>query len=130
MPRGNAMRPETRPTNDGYWTNLPALARVERLEAACHRVMLPAGGAEARQALKQMLPLDLGRGLDPESPAASAARAGADQISGLIAILEETDPDSLTLRVAAARLCQTLANMRGHLNGGRRISVASERRMR
>lgn len=116
--------------HDGYWTNLPALTRVERLEAACHRVMLPAGGAEAREALRRMLPLDLGQGLDPNSPAASAARAAADQIAVLVCLLQETKPDSLRLRVAAARLSQTLANMRGHLSGGRRLNVASERSSR
>lgn len=121
------MHYETRRRCYGDWTTLPALTQVERLEAACHRVMLPAGGEEARNALRRMLPLDLGAGLDPGSAAASAARAAAAQMADLVALLEENHPEPLALRVGAARLCQTLVNMRGHLSGGRRLNAAARR---
>ena len=121
------MHHETRRRRDINWTSLPALPQVERLEAACHRVMLPAGGEEARNVLRHMLPLDLGAGLDPGSAAASAARTAAAQMADLLALLDENHPEPLALRVGAARFCQTLATMRGHLSGGRRLRAAASR---
>lgn len=121
------MHHETRRRRDSNWTSLPALAQVDRLEAACHRVMLPAGGDEARNALRHMLPFDLGAGLDPGSAAASAAKTAAAQMADLVTLLEENHPEPLALRVGAARLCQTLSTIRGHLSGGRRLSAAASR---
>lgn len=111
--------------NDGYWTNLPALTRVERLEAACHRVILSPGGEEERTSLRALLMLGLGKGFDPFSPAAPLAEEAGEKISGVAAILNQEKPNILAMCVAVARLCQTLTNLRGHLGGGRRLIGAS-----
>lgn len=113
---------------NGFWTNLPALTNVERLEAACHQVILRDGDEVARGALRTLLHLDVGEGLDPASPAANLVKVAAAQIFDLAAILEEDGTDSLSLRVATAHLCQTLTGMRSHLSGGRRTMAFGPRR--
>lgn len=106
---------------NGHWTNLPALTHVERLEAACHQVILPAGDDEAWTALRDLLHLDVGTGLDPLSPAKRLAERAMEQIDSVASLLDEDKPDLMALRVATARLCQTLTTMRGHLSSGRRL---------
>lgn len=111
--------------SSGYWTSLPVLTHVERLEAACQQVILRTGDVEARSALGDLLHLDLGSGLDPLSPASTLVKLATEQIHTVASILDEEKPDVMALRVATARLCQTLTTMRGHLSGGRRLIGAA-----
>jgi hypothetical protein len=111
-------------TNSGqaeHQTIFPTLTHVEQLEEACHRVILQSGDEQARSGLKALLHLDLHEGLSPLSPAASLAKLAASHASSLAVLLEDDRSNGLALRVATARLCQTLTSLRGHLSGRRMI---------
>ena len=51
----------------------------------------------------------------------------AGRIRNIAMLLEDEKLDVLALRVATARLYQTLTRMRGHMSDGRRMIAASPR---
>jgi hypothetical protein len=98
-----------------------ALARVERLEAACHPIILHSENVASRLELQGLLDLDVSEGLVPGSPTESLAKIASAQAIAIAALLKRKVIDELALRVATAQLCQTLTSMRGHLSDGHRL---------
>lgn len=97
------------------WTFEPALTQLEQLEAACQKVVLHAGETKERAALRELLSLIVGSGLNPFSPGESLVKVAAGQICVVAAILAGEKPDPLALRVAAEQLRETLTTIRGHV---------------
>ncbi|MDB5487296.1 MAG: hypothetical protein JWQ58_1011 [Reyranella sp.] len=106
-----------------------ALARVERLETACHPIILQSDSHDSRLQLQGLLGLDVSEGLVPGSPAESLAKIASAQAIAIGALLTRQVIDELALRVATAQLCQTLTSMRGHLSDGHRLVGTWPRKM-
>lgn len=112
------MTDERRGSSRLEWVIEPAFTQLEQLEAACRQVVLHAEENGERAALRELLDLVVGSGLNPFAPGERLVKAAAGQICVVAAILAGEKPDPLALRIATERLCQTLTTMRGHLGGG------------
>ena len=92
------------------------------LEAACQRVVLEPGAAAARNNLCRLLQINRCDTFRPGSLARGLAEEAQAHGDDLALRLEQAGSDTVTIRAAATRLCQTLACLRLELLEPARIA--------